>query len=86
MGNFHVGGRADDYVARLIAFSDIQNTVHLVFAFLFGWGLAQSWGKGGSGLSLVSANTRKLLALFLIGMANACLFDPADETLIPRAS
>jgi uncharacterized protein len=78
MGNFHVAGHADDYVSRMIAVSDIENTVHLIFAFLFGWGLAQASRKGAVGWSMAVTNARRLLALFLMGIANACLFDRTD--------
>jgi uncharacterized protein len=78
MGHFHVSSRADYYVSRVIAVSDIENTVHLVFAFLFGWGLAQAWRKDAPGRSLAATNARRLLALFVMGMATACLLDRTD--------
>lgn len=78
MGNFRVAGRADALVNLLITVSDIQNTVHLLFAFLFGWGLAQASRRGASGWPLAATNWRKLVALFLIGLANACLSDRTD--------
>jgi uncharacterized protein len=71
MGNFHVTSTADYYVNRIVAVSDLQNTIHLIFAFLFGWGLAQGMSNG-------AANTRRLASLFLMGMATACLLDRTD--------
>lgn len=71
MGNFHVAGVADSLVDGVIAATDIQNTVHLVFAFLFGWGLALGMGNG-------ATTARRLVTLFVMGMATACLLDRTD--------
>jgi uncharacterized protein len=71
MGNFHVGGALDSYVNGVVAVSDIQDTVHLIFALLFGWGLAQ--GLGDSKLSL-----RRLASLLIMGMVTASLLDRTD--------
>ena len=71
MGNFQVASTADSVVNGIIAASDIQNTVHLVFAFLFGWGLAQGMGNG-------ATTARRLVTLFLMGMATAALLDRTD--------
>ena len=40
MGSFHVSSGADHVVDRIVSFIDIQHTVHLLFAFIFGWGLS----------------------------------------------
>ena len=71
MGNFHVTSATDFVVNRIVAVSDIENTIHLIFALLFGWGLAQGMGNA-------VASTRRLASLFLMGMATACLLDRTD--------
>lgn len=78
MGNFHVAGTADHVVDWLVGVSDIEDTIHLLFAFLFGWGLAQAMRKDASGWAVAATDLRRLATLFLMGMATACLFDRTD--------
>lgn len=78
MGNFHVAGTADYYVNLVVAGSDVEDTVHLIFAFLFGWGLAQAMRRGAGERAVAAINARRLVTLFVLGLATACLFDRTD--------
>jgi uncharacterized protein len=78
MGNYYCTGYINNVVCNLIAVSDIENTVHLAFAFLFGWGLSMQirlnfrWNK------IRDIYLRRLLSLFMIGLVNCFFIDRTD--------
>src|SRR4051812_8977663 len=70
MGNFHVGGELDRVIDWVMRTADVENTTHLVFSFLFGWGLAVQTASAQSERSYVMVRLRRLAALFVIGATN----------------
>jgi len=70
MGNFHVGGEADRVIDEVMRLTDIENTTHLVFSFLFGWGLSAQALSGKAERACPVVPLRRLGALFVIGAAN----------------
>lgn len=76
MGNYYVDGKIDHLVNRVIGVFDIENTIHLLFSFLFGMGLAMQIRSHAKPFEAICL--RRLLALFIIGMMNGFFLDRSD--------
>src|SRR5690348_4834961 len=76
MGNYYSTGNIDHFVDRVITVFDIENTVHLLFSFLFGMGLAMQMRSHATPFEAICL--RRLLALFIIGMINGFFLDRTD--------
>lgn len=70
IGSYQDVGIVDHVVERLIAFLDFENTAHLIFAFLFGWGFAMQMR---SKEKPIAVYLRRLCSLFILGVAH-CFF------------
>ena len=70
MGNYYVASRMDQVVAWVMAVVDIENVTHLLFAFIFGLGLALQTRSQGEGFAITAVSFRRLLGLFILGIAN----------------
>lgn len=79
MGNYSVAGTFNHVFYRIQATTDIYDTIHLMFAFLFGWGLAIPMLRSKvRGVPYIGLELRRLLALFVLGVANCILLERAD--------
>jgi uncharacterized protein len=79
MGNYYVAGAIDRLAYRIVDIIDVNNTIHLIFAFLFGWGMAMPMLRSkAKGEPFVGLELRRLLALFILGAANCILVDRSD--------
>lgn len=77
MGNYYVATPMDHVVAWVMAVVDIENVTHLLFAFIFGLGLALQARSQVEGFALSAVSLRRLLGLFILGIANLiCLYRP----------
>jgi uncharacterized protein len=70
MGNYYVATRMDHVVAWVMAVVDIENVTHLLFAFIFGLGLALRAHSHAEEFALSAVSFRRLLGLFIMGIAN----------------
>jgi uncharacterized protein len=74
MGHFYSGGNVNFFISGVISFLDLEGTVHLLFAFLFGWGFAMQMSLKTKGLQVFDAiYLRRLAVLFVIGLIH-CFF------------
>jgi uncharacterized protein len=75
MGNYYHGGHINHFVSAAISIIDIENTAHLVFSFLFGWGLAIHVC---SRKPFMAVYLRRLTALFILGAIHSILWYRPD--------
>ena len=78
MGNYYSADIIDHIVSRVITVLDIDNTIHLLFSFLFGMGLAMQMRSYVTGIAFEALPIRRLSALFIIGMVNCIFIDRTD--------
>jgi uncharacterized protein len=79
MGFYRSEGGIDYVVCGIISILGVEYTVHLLFSFLIGWGLAEQIIRShASGIPYVATYLRRLLALFIIGLVNYILLYRAD--------
>jgi uncharacterized protein len=75
MGFYRTKEGIDCAVCGIVSILGFKYTVHLLFSFLFGWGLAlQMIRAQAGGISFTLIYLRRLLSLFVIGVVNCFLF------------